>query len=115
MTAQRDAGIPAADACVVRAALEKWAALQPDKVYAKLAKRDEVTFRQMRDMAAATAAGLHKLGVRQGDTVIVWMPNTIDCMRVWFGINWLGAVYVPINTAYKGGLLEHVLDNAGPR
>ena len=37
------------------------------------------------------------------------MPNTIDCLRVWFGINWLGATYVPINTAYKGRLLEHVL------
>jgi crotonobetaine/carnitine-CoA ligase len=36
-------------------------------------------------------------------------------LRVWFGINWLGAVYVPINTAYKGHLLEHVLENAGAR
>jgi len=35
------------------------------------------------------------------------MPNPIDCVRVWFGINWLGATYVPINTAYKGKLLEH--------
>ena len=51
----------------------------------------------------------------QGDNVIVWMPNSVDCMRVWFGINWLGATYVPINTAYKGHLLEHVLDNAGAK
>ena len=29
----------------------------------------------------------------------------------FYAINYLGAVYVPINTAYKGGLLEHVLDN----
>jgi crotonobetaine/carnitine-CoA ligase len=43
------------------------------------------------------------------------MPNTVDCMRVWFGINWLGATYVPINTAYKGHLLEHVISNAGAR
>ena len=55
------------------------------------------------------------LGVRKGETVLVWLPNSVECLRVWFGINWLGAVYVPINTAYKGHLLEHVISNAGAR
>jgi crotonobetaine/carnitine-CoA ligase len=110
-----DNSIPAAEACVLRPMLEKWAASQPDKVFVKVSKTEQVTYLQMRDMAASTAAGFHRLGVRQGDNVIVWMPNTIDCMRVWFAINWLGATYVPINTAYKGHLLEHVLENAGAR
>lgn len=95
--------------------LETWAASQPDKVFVKLSKTEEVTYRQMRDLAVSTAAGLASLDVKQGDHVSVWMPNTVDCLRVWFGINWLGAVYVPINTAYKGHLLEHVLENAGAR
>jgi crotonobetaine/carnitine-CoA ligase len=107
--------IPPAESCVTRPMLEKWSASQPEKVFVKVSKTEEVTYRQMRDLAAATAAGLYRLGVRQGDNVIVWMPNTVDCMRVWFGINWLGATYVPINTAYKGHLLEHVLKNAGAR
>jgi crotonobetaine/carnitine-CoA ligase len=107
--------IPAAEACVLRPMLEKWAASQPDKVFVKVSSAEEVTYRQMRDLTVSAAAGLYRLGVRQGDNVIVWMPNTIDCMRVWFGINWLGATYVPINTAYKGHLLEHVLENAGAR
>lgn len=108
-----DNRIPAAEACVLRPMLEKWAASQPDKVFVKVSKTEEVTYRQMRDLAVSAAAGLYRLGVRPGDNVIVWMPNTVDCMRVWFGINWLGATYVPINTAYKGHLLEHVLENAG--
>jgi crotonobetaine/carnitine-CoA ligase len=95
--------------------LEKWCASQPEKVFIKVSKAEEVTYRQMRNMAASTAAGLSRLGAKSGDTVIVWMPNTVDCMRVWFGINWLGATYVPINTAYKGHLLSHVLENAGAR
>src|SRR5262245_48526781 len=28
---------------------------------------------------------------------------------VWFGLNYLGAVFVPINTAYRGSLLEHAI------
>jgi crotonobetaine/carnitine-CoA ligase len=107
--------VPAADTCVLRPLLEKSAAAQPDKVFVKLSKFEEITYRQMRDLAVAAAAGLHRLGVKQGDNVVVWMPNTIDCLRVWFGINWLGATYVPINTAYKGRLLEHVLANAGAK
>ncbi len=113
MSQTNDPRMPAPDSCVVRAMLEKWVALQPDKVFVKLSKTEQVTYAQMRGLAECTAAGLHQLGVRQGDTVVVWLPNSVDCLRVWFGINWLGATYVPINTAYKGGLLEHVLDNAG--
>ena len=100
---------------MLRPLLEKWSASQPSKAFVKVSRTEVATFRQMRDMAASAAAGLYQLGVRQGDTVVVWMPNGIDCMRVWFGINWLGATYVPINTAYKGRLLEHVLDNAGAK
>lgn len=113
MSQTYDTRIPSPEACVVKAMLQKWAAVQPEKVFVKLSADEEVTYRQMHDLAASTAAGLHRLGVRQGDTVIVWLPNSVDCLRVWFGINWLGATYVPINTAYKGALLEHVLKNAG--
>ena len=106
-------GVPPADDCVLRPVLEKWAARQPDKVFVTQGAGREITYRAMREMAARTAAGLHRLGVKQGQNVVVWLPNGIDCLRVWFGINWLGATYVPINTAYRGRLLEHVLDNAG--
>ena len=110
-----DDRIPAVDQCVIRPMLEKWAAQQPDKVFVKVSATVEVTYSRMRELAASTAAGLARLGVSAGANVVVWMPNTVDCLRVWFGINWLGATYVPVNTAYKGHLLEHVLRNAGAR
>jgi crotonobetaine/carnitine-CoA ligase len=36
-------------------------------------------------------------------------------MRVWFAINWIGAIYVPVNTAYRGNILAHVIENANSR
>ena len=60
----------------------------------------------------ATAAALQALGVRQGDHVLSWLPNGPDALKVWFGLNYIGAVYVPINLAYKGRLLEHVIENS---
>src|SRR5262249_36754273 len=43
------------------------------------------------------------------------LPNGPDAIRVWFGLNYLGAVYVPINLAYRGGLLAHVVANSDAR
>ena len=37
------------------------------------------------------------------------------CFEFWFAINWLGGIYVPINTAYRGNLLAHVVENGGAR
>jgi len=63
-------------------------------------------------MVIQTAIGLQQLGVAQGDHVLVWLPNSREHLRVFFAINYLGAVFVPINTAYKGAVLAHVIDNA---
>ena len=38
-----------------------------------------------------------------------------DALRMFLGSNYMGAVYVPINTAYKGRLLEHVVARSDAR
>ena len=63
----------------------------------------------MQANAIRTANALRALGVKQGERVLVWLPNGADCLRAWFGLNYLGAVFVPINTAYRGALLEHAI------
>ena len=79
-------------------------ARQPDKVFANFADGTEWTYAQTREIAIRTANAFRRLGVRQGDRVLVWLPNSADCLRVWFGLNYLGAVFVPINLAYRGAL-----------
>ena len=59
--------------------------------------------------AVTTANALRELGVRQGDRVLCWLPNSADCLRAWMGLNYLGATFVPINLAYRGNILAHVL------
>ena len=97
-----DPRMPAPEACIQRYMLDRWAETQPDKTFAIFADGSEWTYRQTRDMAAATANALRALGVRQGERVLIWLPNSADCLRVWFGLNYLGAVFVPINLAYRG-------------
>ena len=113
--AWRDPRVPADVDCVLRPLLERRAAETPDKVFALFADGSAWTYREAREAARRAAVGFHRLGVAQGDTVLSWLPNGPEALRVWFGLNYLGAVYVPINLAYRGGILEHVVDNADAR
>jgi crotonobetaine/carnitine-CoA ligase len=59
------------------------------------------------------ARGLHSLGVRPGDRVVTVLDNGPDAVIAWFAANRLGAVNVPVNTAYKGEFLRHQVADAG--
>ncbi|MCC7272553.1 MAG: AMP-binding protein [Alphaproteobacteria bacterium] len=106
-------GVPPREECVLRPLLERHAAATPDKPFVVLKDGSAVTWAAMLVRVRRRARALQELGVQQGDTVIVWMPNAPETLMLWFAINYIGAVYVPINTAYRGGILEHVVRNAG--
>jgi crotonobetaine/carnitine-CoA ligase len=111
-----DARIPARDRVVTRDLMERWLHECPDKVYIQFADTGEQwTYRELRDKTVQTALGLQQLGVAQGDHVMVWLPNSREHIRVFYALNYLGAVCVPINTAYKGTVLAHVIDNSDAR
>ena len=116
MTASHsDPRIPAADRCVLRYLLDRLAAATPDKIFCVFEDGTEWSYARMRAEAIETAIGLQSLGLRQGDHLLSWLPNGADALRVFFGANYMGAVYVPINTAYKGRLLEHVVARSDAR
>src|SRR5262245_51921584 len=105
--------VPAAEKCVLRSLVERWGREAPDRVYATFDDGSRLKYGDLLRLARKTGHALQSLGVRQGETVLVWLPNGYECLRAWFGINMIGAVYVPINTAYRGGILQHVVSNAG--
>lgn len=104
-----DPRMPAPEACIQRSMLERWAALQPDKPFAIFADGTRWTYAQTLRETIRTANALRALGVRQGERVMVWLPNGMECLKVWFGLNHLGAVFVPLNLAYRGNLLRHAV------
>ena len=70
------------------------------------------TYRELREKVIAIAAGLQRAGVQRGEHVLCWQPNTPEMLLMYYALNYVGAVYVPINTAYRGGVLEHVIENS---
>ncbi|MDB5871187.1 MAG: ATP-dependent acyl-CoA ligase [Ramlibacter sp.] len=109
----RDPRVPDSAQCVLKPVLERWAHEKPDAVFAHFDDGTEWTWAQTLDAARRAAAGLQSLGVVQGQNVLSWLPNGPDALRVWFGANLLGAVYVPLNTAYRGRMLEHAVEMSG--
>jgi crotonobetaine/carnitine-CoA ligase len=73
------------------------------------------TWRDVRRKARSQAAALQRLGVGQGDYVLSWMPNCPTSVATIFALSYLGAIYVPINTSYRGAMLAHVIQTAGAR
>lgn len=59
------------------------------------------------------ANGLAELGVTKGQPVVTMLDNNIDAILMWFAINKLGAISVPVNTALKGEFLLHQLTDTG--
>ena len=83
-----------------------------DKPFVQFQNDPPYTFGDMDTRANRVANALAALGVQQDERVLLMLPNSVAFLDAWFGINRLGAVMVPINTAYKGGFLEHVINNA---
>lgn len=107
-----DVRVPARSLCVLRYLLDHWADVRPDRKYVLFEDDSHWTYAELRKRVIAVAVGLQRLGVKQGDHVAVWLPNSRDALLIFYAINYLGAVFVPFNTAYRGNLLEHVLRNS---
>jgi carnitine-CoA ligase len=111
-----DPRIPPRAQVVQRYVLDRFAAERPDRTFLHdHATGRTWTFAQVRDEVRTMAAGLRELGVRQGEHVASFLPNSLDAAFVWMGLNYLGAVYVPLNPAYRGRMLEHTIATSDAR
>lgn len=110
-----DPRIPPRAACVLRYALEKHASDTPDKTYVVFGNGSAWTYAETLERTQTRALALQNLGVAQGDHVAAWLPNGAEALVTFFAVNYIGAVFVPINTAYVGTILEHVIENCGAK
>src|SRR5205823_2341735 len=84
----------------------------PDKVFLDFAGR-KFTFREFDERCNALVHGLVGLGLGKGKTVVTLMDNALEGVLLWFAAARIGAIYVAINTGYKGDFLRHQMNDAG--
>ncbi len=94
--------------------LEDHARRQPDKPLFLMGDR-VVTYTEADRTANRIGRGFQAMGVVKGDRVLVMLPSSIDYALVWLGLSKIGALMVPVNEAYKAGMLRHQANNSGAK
>ncbi len=89
-------------------------ARRPDKMAVRDPAR-ALGYGALYEEALAVAGGLEALGVGRGEGVLLMLDNHLDAIVAWWALALTGRVEVPVNTAYKGAILVHVINNSGAR
>jgi crotonobetaine/carnitine-CoA ligase len=102
-------GLPAREDCVLPYLLERNARETPGRIQFQFESGETWTCEETLQQARQAASLLRAHGVGPGDKVLVWLPSGPAMLRAWFGLNYLGAVFVPMNVDYRGSMLQHAI------
>jgi long-chain acyl-CoA synthetase/crotonobetaine/carnitine-CoA ligase len=72
----------------------------------------KLTYRDLDETADRLASSLLRIGVRKGSHVAVMLPNIAAFPVTWIALGRIGAVMVPVNTAYTGEEVSFVTNDA---
>lgn len=72
-----------------------------------------ITFKEMNALTDRIAAAVTGLGVKKGDRVGIFMPNTPQFVMTYFGILKAGGVVVATNPMYTPPEIEHQANDSG--
>lgn len=71
-----------------------------------------VTFAEAEALTNSLAAGLKELGVEKGDRVAFYLKSGIETILTALAVNKIDAIWVPVNTDYKGAWLADTIERS---
>jgi long-chain acyl-CoA synthetase len=71
------------------------------------------TYRQLLDTIDRVASAFGDLGIKQGDTAILFLPNCPQWVVAWLALQRIGAVAVPITPYYGPHDLRYIANDSG--
>ena len=92
--------------------LEESARKYPDRA-CTIFKGAVITFKEMNELTDRMAAALVDMGVKRGDRVGIFMPNTPQFVIAYYGILKAGGAVVATNPLYTPPEIEHQASDAG--
>lgn len=75
-------------------------------------KGAKISYREMNELTDRLAAGLSSIGIKKGDRVGIFMPNTPQFVMAFFAVVKLGAIAVATNPLYSAREIEHQVNDA---
>jgi crotonobetaine/carnitine-CoA ligase len=85
-----------------------------DRTFLVVEQRDgaivQYTYGEFAELVDRCAAGLHELGIRRGEFVVIQLANRVELVLTWFAATRLGAAMAPSNVANTAPELQHILE-----
>ncbi len=85
-----------------------------DRPFLRVPGGPAMTYGDVDERSARAAAWLRHQGVSTGDRVVVQLPKSADAVAIYLGVLRLGAVHVPLNTAYTPAEVDWFVADAEP-
>jgi long-chain acyl-CoA synthetase len=75
----------------------------------------QYSFLTLRQLIAKFATALHSLGIRDNDRALLYLPNCVQWIVAYFGLQKIGGVPVPISPAYTMHEIESMASDSGAK
>src|SRR5581483_5659593 len=91
--------------------LARTAQHHPEQI-ALVFEQTRLTYRELNALVNSLANALLDLGIRQGQTVCLFLTNSPEFVISWFAITRIGAVASPLNPSYKEREIIYQVNNS---
>jgi crotonobetaine/carnitine-CoA ligase len=69
-----------------------------------------LTFAELNAEVNRYAHGFAEAGIKKGDKVVLYMPNSLEFVLLWYALTKIGAIEVPVGEIQKGAFLQHQIN-----
>lgn len=73
------------------------------------------SYKKLHSLCERFAAGLASVGLKEGDRILMYIPNSIHFVIAWLGMQRLGAIAVPITPIYTPKDLNYIANDTGAK
>ncbi|NTW88027.1 MAG: long-chain fatty acid--CoA ligase [Desulfobulbaceae bacterium] len=94
--------------------LEQTAKFFPDKT-AIIFEDQSTTYAQLSQKVNQLASGIEQMGIKKGDRLALFMPNTPEFLMIYFAAQKLGAIVVALNVLLVKNEVQYILRDCGAR
>jgi len=74
---------------------------------------ERFSYARLRELSERFAGALSDLGVKKGDRVMIYIPNCVQWVIAFLGIQKVGAAFVPVAPIYTSFEIEYMIKDAG--
>jgi|APTNR8051073442_1049403.scaffolds.fasta_scaffold03748_5 acyl-CoA synthetase (AMP-forming)/AMP-acid ligase II len=93
--------------------LDYWAETTPEAL-AGICGDDKITYAKLREKVETAAINIAAQGAKDGDTIAVSVPPSIEFLILFLAFSKLGVKWLGLNTKYTTSEIWYVLDDAQP-